>query len=191
MTPDVAKAALEEACQILRNVRSQRPRPSLDNKCIVSWNGLAISAFARAAQVFQEPGFLARARAAAEWIAREMVRVDPTDPATTTRVWRMWVNGSVSGEGQLHDYAFLIQGLLDLYEATFESRWLELAMALQESQIGQFWDTDAFGFFSSDPRAPNVLLKLKDGTVFDSLKPASSLALLLIHYRLRWCRAKW
>src|SRR6185295_14760449 len=109
----------------LSELRSKRPRPHLDDKILASWNGLMISAFARGAQILDEPRYRAAAQRAAGFI-----RVELYDNANQI-LYRSYRNGRSNIEGFADDYAFVIQGLLDLYEATFDVQWLKFAEQLQ------------------------------------------------------------
>ncbi len=131
--PEIA-VALEHGKRVLLEARAKRPRPHLDDKIITAWNGLMISAFARASRVLDEPRFLTAATRAAEFIERELF---DSESGTLLRRFR---DGEARHPAHLEDYAYLAQGLLDLYEAGFERRWLELAIRLTESQNEKFWD---------------------------------------------------
>ncbi|HRJ70804.1 MAG TPA: thioredoxin domain-containing protein, partial [Terrimicrobiaceae bacterium] len=114
---------LAESRAKLLALRNERPRPHLDDKILTAWNGLMISAFARAGAAFGETRYLAAARRAADFLATHLTREG--------RLLRTWREGAGDIGGFAEDYACLIQGLLDLYEATFESRWLHWALDLQ------------------------------------------------------------
>lgn len=157
-------AALDEAREKLAAARAGRPRPSLDDKVLVAWNGLMISAFARAAQVLDEPRYLAAARAAAGFIKPRMY------DASTNLLKRRYRDGHVDIDAVLEDYAFLIQGLLDLYETSFELKWLSWAVRLQEQQDTLFWDNKAGGYFSTRPQASHILVRMKDD--YDGAEPS-------------------
>ena len=108
--------------QRLLGARASRPAPLRDDKIVAAWNGLMISAYAQAAFAFSEPSYAEAAAKAAHYILDTM-RIDG-------RLQRSSLNGVPSGEGYLDDYAFLIAGLIDLYEATGEIDWLQQAIAL-------------------------------------------------------------
>ena len=137
---------LERSRQKLHAVREQRPRPHLDDKIITSWNGHMISALARAAQVLGEKRYLVAAERAAGFIRARLY--DP-DSGTLFRRYRDQEGGLA---GQLDDYAFLVNGLLDLYEASFDIAWLQLAMTLTEKQIALFADEAQGGFLKPPGR---------------------------------------
>src|SRR5260370_15716284 len=109
---------LKQSREKLFAIRSNRPRPHLDDKIIAAWNGLMISAYARAAQVLDEPRYLESATRAAAFI-----RTHLWDESKKT-LYRSYRDGRSGVEGFADDYAFVVQGLLDLYEASFDVEWL-------------------------------------------------------------------
>ncbi len=157
---------LEQARQKLFAARSRRPRPALDDKILTAWNGLMISAFARAGQILEQPRYVSAATAAAS-----MIRSKLSD-ARTGKLRRRYRLGDVAIDGFLDDYAFFIQGLLDLYEASFEVEWLSWAVALQEKQDELFWDAKEGGYFSTSGADSSLLLRTRDD--YDGAEPAPS-----------------
>jgi hypothetical protein len=137
--PARLRELLDEARSRLYAVRQQRVPPHKDTKILAGWNGLMISAFARAGAVLGDRAYVERARAAARFVLERM-RVGG-------HLRRSFADGAAHGEAFLDDYAYLTAGLLDLYEATFELRWLREAIALQDVLVRDFWDADKGGFF--------------------------------------------
>ena len=162
----------------LRAVRARRPRPHLDDKIITAWNGLMISALAKGAQVLGEKSYLTAATRAAEFIARELY-----DPANGT-LYRSWREGRSNIAGFAEDYAFMIQGLLDLYETGFEIRWLQWAVKLQTKMDELFRDVERGGYFNSRADDPNVIVRMKED--HDGAEPASNSIAALNLLRLDW-----
>jgi uncharacterized protein YyaL (SSP411 family) len=156
MAEDAARSIVEAATLRLREVRGRRPRPLRDDKVIAAWNGLMISAFARAAQILGDRGYASSAERAAAFLRERLFDPD------TGRLARSYRAGVFDDRGFAADYAFLIQGLLDLYETVFDVRWLDWAARLQEKQIGLFWDAADGGFFESEDGDPSVLLRMKE-----------------------------
>ncbi len=157
----------------LRSVRNGRMRPLRDDKIITAWNGLMISALARGAQVLREDGeespasrLLQAATKAAEFLERELYE------AERGVLYRNWRDGRGTAEGFAEDYAFLAQGLLDLYEAGFEERWLVWARRLQRTMDEKFWDEANGGYFNSQAGDPAIVLRLKED--YDGAEPAAS-----------------
>jgi uncharacterized protein YyaL (SSP411 family) len=110
--------ALNASRTKLFEARAKRPAPPVDHKILTSWNGLTISAFARAAQILDVPAYERAATGAATFIKANLY------DAKERRLKRRYVDGEAAIDGFLDDYAFLIQGLLDLYETTFDVSWL-------------------------------------------------------------------
>lgn len=150
----------------LFDARSSRPRPPLDDKVLTGWNGLMISAFARAAQALDEPKYLAAAEAAAGFVRSQLF------DSKTGKLKRRYRDGHVAVEGFLEDYAFLVQGLLDLYEASFNVRWLSWAIQLQEKQDQFFWDSEAGGYFATSGKDPSLIVRMRD--TYDGAEPAAN-----------------
>ncbi|XP_072098846.1 spermatogenesis-associated protein 20 isoform X2 [Mobula birostris] len=148
----------------LCEVRKQRPRPHLDSKMVASWNGLMISGLARAGAILGEEAYIRRAAQAAAFLREHML------DQNSGRLLRSCYRGSVGVvehganpiSGFLDDYAFVIRGLIDLYEASFEHQWLEWALRLQQKQDELFWDAKEFGYFTDDAHDTSVLIRLKE-----------------------------
>ena len=165
---------------ILFEIRAKRPRPHLDDKILASWNGLMISAFARAAQVLDEPQYLQAAERAAAFIRKELY------DKGSKLLYRSFRKGRSNIEGFADDYAFVIQGLLDLYEASFDVGWLKFAIELQETMDDLFYDKKNGGYFSSSGKDKTVFLRMKDDN--DSAEPAPSSVAALNLLRLAQIR---
>ena len=150
----------------LLELRQKRPRPHLDDKIITAWNGLMISAFARGAQVLGDPTYLEAATRAAEFVRQHLY------DAKGHTLRRSYRNGPADVPGFAEDYAFYIQGLLDLYETSFDLKWLQLAEQLQNTQDRLFWDEQNGGYFSNTGEDATILLRMKEDN--DSAEPAPS-----------------
>ena len=162
---EIAQLLSEARCTLF-GVRAKRPRPHLDDKIITAWNGLMISGFARAAQVLGEPEYVATAERAATFIRSHLY-----DELSQTLV-RNYREGRSAVEGFADDYAFTIQGLLDLYEASFNVEWLKFAIDLQATQDRLFLDAENSGYFSGTGGDPSILLRMKEDN--DGAEPAAS-----------------
>ena len=125
-----------------------------------------ISAFACAAQVLDDVSYLETATGAAEFI-----RANLYDESREI-LFRSYREGRGEVEGFADDYAFVIQGTLDLYEASFETRWLKFALELQRQMDALFWDTENGGYFAVTGHDNNILLRMKEDN--DSAEPAAS-----------------
>ena len=165
--PDSESAVLKQSLKKLYNERKGRPRPGRDDKILTSWNGLAISAFAVAAQIFGKEEDLNSATRAAQFIKKNLY-----DDKTHT-LYRRWRDGERNFPGTLDDYAFLIQGLLDLYETTFQIADLDWAQELMEELLRRFYNSKINGFFMSDVTQPSDLIaRVKED--HDGVEPCGS-----------------
>ncbi|MBI3418343.1 MAG: thioredoxin domain-containing protein [Verrucomicrobia bacterium] len=165
---------LRGAKQKLLTARSARPRPHLDDKIITAWNGLMISAFARAHQVLGEAGDLGASRRAAAFIRSQLTKRESGELVRSFR------QGASDVGGFVDDYANLIQGLLDLYEASFEIEWLQWAIQLQEKQDSLFWDNHGGSYFNTSGHDPHVTVRLKSDYDGSEPSPNSIAALNLL-----------
>ena len=123
--------------------RKHRPPPGLDDKIVLAWNGLMIEAFARGGAVLDEPDYTARAAAAAEFALAELRRSDG-------RLVRSWRGGPGDADGVLDDHVFLISGLLELFETTWEPRWLAEAVAVQAIVDDHFGEPGGGWYMTAD-----------------------------------------
>ncbi len=166
-TPGEVVAALGRIRERLFAARSKRPRPHLDDKILTAWNGLMIAAFARAARVLvAQPTastYLDSATRAASFIRRTLWSADG--------LLRRYRDGEAAIQAYAEDYAYLIWGLLELFQASGEAAWLEWALALQTEQDRRFWDEKDAGWFSTSGEDPTVLLRLKED--YDGAEPAA------------------
>jgi uncharacterized protein YyaL (SSP411 family) len=169
---DEALEVVARTRPVLLEARNRRPRPSLDDKVLTSWNGLMIAAAARAGRVLApaDPGRGAR------WIARAaraagFVREALWQPESRT-LRRRWRAGEAGIEGYCEDYACLVWGLLELLQATGDGAWLTWAREVQAAQDRLFWDDAGAGWFNTTGRDPSVLLRLKED--YDGAEPAAS-----------------
>jgi uncharacterized protein YyaL (SSP411 family) len=161
---DAATRRLEAARAALYRARAARPAPPRDEKIIAAWNGLMISAFARGALIAGDADYTESARDAGAFVVDRMIDSDG-------RLARVWKDGQVRHAGVLDDYAFVIAGLLDLFEASAEPRWLESAVRLQKRLEADFADP-AGGYFLTPKDREALLLRLKPD--YDSALPAGN-----------------
>jgi len=163
--PEIERT-LQRAKETLLNHRANRPRPHRDEKIITAWNGLMISALAKAYNSFRDDIYLATARKVATFIIEKLY-----DPKTKT-LYRRYCDGEVRHDGGLQDYSFFVQGLIDLYEASFDFRWLEMALLLTQIQIDHFVDPTNGGFFESPIADQLLILRIKDD--YDGAEPTGN-----------------
>jgi uncharacterized protein YyaL (SSP411 family) len=174
---DEVMDALVRARPVLFNAREERPRPHLDDKILTAWNGLMIAALARAARTLGNDRYLDAARKAARFIRAALWAADG-------RLLRRFRAGEAAIEGYCEDYACLVWGLLELFQADGDPDWLEWAIAVQEAQDKLFWDDTDAGWFTTSGRDPSVLLRLKEE--HDGAEPSpgsiSTLNLILLSH---------
>ncbi|HKQ60569.1 MAG TPA: thioredoxin domain-containing protein [Candidatus Polarisedimenticolaceae bacterium] len=167
---DPAALALRER---LYRARLERPAPARDEKVLAAWNGLAIAAVARAGFVLDRPEWIVAARRAARFV------LDALRPQGRLR--RSWFHGEVRGPGFLDDHAFMIAGLLELYEVTGESGWLEGALALQAELDRRFADPVG-GYFATAADQDPLLAREKPAA--DGAEPCGNAVALMNLLRL-------
>ncbi len=164
LTLDQARRERQEVRTLLYRARQQRRALHTDTKVLVAWNGLAISAFAKGAHILNVPDYATRAKRAATFLLTHMKR--------DGRLRRGALGTLLGGEAYLNDYACLIAGLLDLYEATFELRWMQEAIALQAIQDAHFWDHKNGGYFLTADDAEQLLAREKPA--YDGAEPSGN-----------------
>ncbi|MGH8004236.1 MAG: thioredoxin domain-containing protein [Limisphaerales bacterium] len=130
----------QTALQKLFAERKKRVHPHKDDKILTDWNGLMIAAFARGAQVLDEPQYALAAKRAADFVLKTL-------RDGRGRLLKRYRDGEAALDGQLDDYAFMVWGLIELYEASFEVRFLEEALKLNEAMLTHFWDKQNGGFY--------------------------------------------
>jgi uncharacterized protein YyaL (SSP411 family) len=165
---------LEAARVKLLEVRARRVRPLKDDKVLTDWNGLMIAALARAGASFGEERYVAAARRAADFVLAELRTPDG-------RLRKRWREGRAAFDGTLEDHAFLAWGLLDLYEACFETRYLAAALELAQALLTHF-AAPGGGFYTSAHDAEALFYRHKDA--YDGALPAGNSAAAFVLLRL-------
>ncbi|HET9346361.1 MAG TPA: thioredoxin domain-containing protein, partial [Candidatus Limnocylindrales bacterium] len=171
---DAGEARLAAARSRLLERRTGRPQPARDDKALAAWNGLAIGALADAGRTFDEPRYVEAAADAADAILDGLRRPDG-------RLGRSWKDGRSTGEGVLEDYADLADGLLALYDATFDERWFVAARELADAILDHFADPDG-GFFDTADDHETLVTRPKD--LQDNATPAGGSMATLVLLRL-------
>ncbi len=153
----------------LFDIREKRIHPLKDDKILTDWNGLMIAALAQGARILNRPEYEQAARQAAEFIQSKMIDKDG-------RLYHRFRDGELAVEAHAADYAFLIHGLLNLYQTTFDLTFAERAQLLQEKMIEDFWDEQNGGFYSTPKRSVDLPVRPKE--LYDGAIPsANSVAL--------------
>jgi uncharacterized protein YyaL (SSP411 family) len=148
----------------LFEAREKRVHPHKDDKILTEWNGLMISAMAYGYQVLGEVRYQEAARRSSEFILSNLKNKEGN-------LLRRYREKEAGLPPHLNDYAFFIQGLIDLYESTFEPRWLKEATALNQKMLELFWDSKEGGLFSTIPRA-DLIVRHKDA--YDGAIPSGN-----------------
>ena len=145
----------------LRLVREQRVPPLLDDKVLASWNGLMLRAFAEAGAALGRQDYIEAGVKNANFLTTTMM--------PGGKLLRTYREGEAKLPGFLEDYAFVADGLLALYESTFNPRWLDTALAMADAMIDQFWDEPAGGFYDTGRNHEELVVRPRD--VFDNAQP--------------------
>jgi uncharacterized protein len=154
---------LQQLNEILLEVRQDRIRPATDDKVLVSWNGLALIAFAEAARYLQRPDYLEIARFNADFLLGELAQED--------RLLRSWRMGEALHNAYLEDYAALVLGLVALYQSDPDPYWFNSAVDLTQDMIKHFTDPD-WGFY--DTRSDHETLVTRPKDLQDNATPSGS-----------------
>lgn len=163
--PEELEARLETARGKLFAVRENRIRPHKDDKILTDWNGLMIAALAKAAQVFDNSEYARAAKKAADFVLGTM-------KDASGRLLHRFRDGEAALPSHVDDYAFFIWGLIELYEATFEVRYLEAALKLNRAFLEHFWDSELGGFYFTADDGEQLLVRKKE--IYDGAAPSGN-----------------
>jgi uncharacterized protein YyaL (SSP411 family) len=166
--------------QQLFTQRQKRIHPNKDDKILTDWNGLMIAALAKGAQVLDEPKYSNAARVAAEFVVSHMRPSD--EGGADGRLLHTCRDGQASVSALLDDYAFLILGMLELYESLFDVRYLRIALELNEELLKHFWDDDKGGFYLTADDSDSPLVRRKE--IHDGSIPSGNSVAMLNLLRL-------
>jgi uncharacterized protein YyaL (SSP411 family) len=165
MTEETLRDRLERVRQRLFEHREQRVRPHRDDKILTDWNGLMIAALAKGARVLDEPRYAAAAERAVEFVGRVLRGSDG-------RLLHRYRDGDAGIAGMVDDHAFLVWGLLELYETTFAVDHLQTALETHRDLMGHFWDSETGGFFTTADDGEQVLVRQKE--IYDGAVPSGN-----------------
>ncbi len=160
--------------QKLFGLREKRIHPYKDDKILTSWNGLLIAALSKAAKAFGDKRYAKYAQDIADFIFSNMYKGD--------KLFHRYRENDVSISGHLDDYAFLIWGLLELYEATFEIKYLEKALELNEYTLKYFWDEKNGGFYFTSSESNENIVRQKE--FYDGAIPSGNSISMLNLFKL-------
>ncbi|MDO8687211.1 MAG: thioredoxin domain-containing protein, partial [Dehalococcoidales bacterium] len=167
--PELQKR-LESIRQKLFGYREQRIHPHKDDKILTDWNGLMVAALAKGARVLNEPRYAIAAKRASGFIFDNMLD-------TEGRLFHRYRDGEAAIPAYLDDYAFLVHGMLELYETIFEPYYLVKAMELNQHLIEHFWDDKNGGFYFTSDDNEGILMRQKE--IYDGAIPSgNSIAML-------------
>jgi uncharacterized protein len=165
---------IHEAKSALLQVRNKRIRPGLDDKILASWNGLMLSAYARACQVTRNKKYMQIISDNVSFI-RDSLFVD-------NRLKRTWKDNQAKYDAFIEDYAFIVQALLDAYEALFNPEYIDFAIVLAGYANSHFWDDVSGGYFTTSDGQEKLVVRMKDAS--DSSIPAAGGVMLMNNLRL-------
>jgi uncharacterized protein YyaL (SSP411 family) len=166
LEPDEMSVRLRASRQKLYEARAQREWPGLDDKVLTAWNGLMLASFAEAGRILARSDYSQIATKNAEFLYTHMRRADG-------RLLRTWKTGSSAKyNAYLEDYTYLADGLLALYQSTFETRWYVWAQELTELMLTHFSDQEEGGFFDTSNDHESLLYRPKD--VQDNATPSAN-----------------
>jgi len=161
LTQEQLDEIISRSSKALLDVREQRIHPMRDDKVLASWNGLMLRSFAEAAAALGRADYLEAAVKNAGFLVGTM--------KSQGRLLRTYRDGQAKLLGYLEDYSFVVDGLLALYEATFDIRWLDEAVTLADSMIELFWDEGIGGFYDTGSDHETLVVRPRD--VFDNAQP--------------------
>ncbi|MGD9202812.1 MAG: thioredoxin domain-containing protein [Chitinispirillia bacterium] len=175
ISEDEITEILDESKKKLMKYREKRTRPQLDNKIMVDWNGLTISALSYAYRILRKRKYLTAALKAADFVLKNLRRKDG-------RLIKYWRNGPSSNLGLTEDYSFFIDGLIDLYSATYDPKWLEEAENMADDFIRFFWDEKKGGFHLTPNDGEQLISNPKD--LYDDSIPSGNSKGALVFVKL-------
>ena len=166
---------LEKARLKLFTARRNRVHPHKDDKILADWNGLLIAAFAKGARVFDKPDYAEAAKKAMDFILKSMRKPDG-------RLLHRYRDGEAAITAYLDDYAFFIWGMMELYETTFEVRYLQAALELNADLLKHFWDDRGGGFYFAPDDGEELIVRKKE--IYDGAIPSGNSVAMLNLLRL-------
>ena len=170
LAPDELDTQWDKTRKKLYACREKRIHPLKDDKILVDWNGLMIAALSQGARILDKPEYAQAAEKSAHFVLTQM-------QAGRGRLYHRFREGELAVAAQAADYAFLIHGLLNLYQATFNLSYAEEAVALQERMLEDFWDPDNGGFYSTANEGEALPVRPKE--LYDGAMPSANSVSLL------------
>lgn len=174
--PEADHALLASARQKMFEARSKRVRPHLDDKILASWNGLMLGAMARAGIVLNEPKYLAAAEKNLAFLKSKLW------DANGRTLYHRWRDGERDSVQLLDAYSNLLEGVVELYQATLDAAHLEFAIALADAMIARFYDPEHGGFWQGGKDSKDLILRIKED--YDGAEPAGNSVATLVLLKL-------
>ncbi len=163
-TPNEIENIFKESLEKLHKEREKRIRPLRDEKILTDWNGLIIKALSFAGRVFKNDKYINLSKETAEFIIKNLY-IDG-------ELYHRYKDGETKIKGNLDDYSFFIMGLIELYQSTFEDKYLELVNKLTDKLIQDFWDNINGGFYFTAKDNKDVLIRQKE--FYDGAYPSGN-----------------
>ena len=158
------QSSIESARKKLFDKRKNRVHPLKDDKILTDWNGLMIAALARASIIFQEPSYLEAAIKSSSFVLNKISK--------NGKLLKRFRNNQAAINSHLDDYAFITWGLLEIYEATFDSKYLSKSLDLMNVMVEDFWDEKNGGFFLGADQSEKLIVRTK--TAYDGAIPSGN-----------------
>lgn len=174
ITQDEARTRLEDCSKRLFGIRSKRMAPGLDDKILVSWNALMITAFAKGYRVTQDARYLATAKDCIEFVKGNLLK--------DKILLRTYKNGTAKIDGYLEDYSYLANALLDVFEVDPRPEYLRLALELGDSLVERFWDPETNSFFMTSHNHEKLIIRPQSN--YDLSLPSGNSVSALVMLRL-------
>ena len=165
LTEDQLRTLWENIRQTLFDVREKRVHPFKDDKILTDWNGLMIAALAKAAAALDEPGYLSAAKKAVDFIWDNL-------RDEHGRLLKRFRDGEAGQPSHLDDYAFMVWGLIEIYQADFDPEYLQKAVELNDLMINEFWDERSGGLFISGFEQTDLIVRSKE--IYDGAIPSGN-----------------
>jgi len=175
LSPQTLADRLARIRERLFAAREKRIRPHRDDKVLTDWNGLMAAALARGAMVLGEPDYASAAAAALRFILESMGGADGA-------LLHRYREGEGGIGAFVDDYAFLVWGLIECYEATFDEKWLRSALALNDRMLEDFWDRERGGLFFTPEKGEALIVRKKE--IYDGAVPSGNAVAMLNLLRL-------
>ena len=174
ITEEKVQEILKSCSEKLLKVRSMRPLPGLDDKILVSWNSLMITAFAKGYRVTNDPRYLDAAKICVDFIEHNLF--------SDGKLLRTYKNGTAKIDGYLEDYSYFANALLDVFEIEPEPKYLELSLRLGHYLVNHFWDSDSNSFFMTSDDHEKLIIRPKSN--YDLSLPSGNSVSALVMLRL-------